>query len=142
MVYSYPCCIEREGDEWLVRVPDVPEVVTGGSTYEEARALAGDALVCALGGYVDARWDIPAPGALVAGQILISVPTLVSAKLSLYTAMRRHRITKVELARRLGVGEAAVRRMVDLDHRSRIDQVERALHAVGRALVVDDRSIA
>ena len=26
MVYSYPCCIEREGDEWLVRVPDVPEV--------------------------------------------------------------------------------------------------------------------
>ena len=141
MVHSYPCRIEREGDEWVVRVPDVPEVVTGGGTYEEARELAVDALVCALGGYIDTRRDIPAPGALVTGQIVISVPALGSAKLSLYMAMRRHRVTKVELARRLGVSEAAVRRIVDLDHRSRIDQVERALHAVGRVLVVDDCAI-
>ncbi|HEX5079234.1 MAG TPA: hypothetical protein VFV80_08795 [Geminicoccaceae bacterium] len=39
-----------------------------------------------------------------------------------------------QLARRLGLQENAVRRLLDLDHRSHIDQVDRALAALGRRL--------
>jgi cell division inhibitor SulA len=41
-----------------------------------------------------------------------------------------------ELARRLGLQENGVRRLLDLDHRSHIDQVDRALAALGKRLEV------
>jgi hypothetical protein len=41
-----------------------------------------------------------------------------------------------ELARRLGLQENAVRRLLELDHRSHIDQLDRALAALGIRLEV------
>ena len=40
---------------------------------------------------------------------------------------------------RLGVTENAVRRLVNPRHRSHITSVEKALRAVGRSLVVEDK---
>jgi antitoxin HicB len=59
------------------------------------------------------------------------LPPLVAAKLALYEAMRAQGITRTELARQLGLQENAVRRLLDLDHRSHIDQIDRALAALG-----------
>ena len=70
------------------------------------------------------------------------MPLIVAAKLTLYTAMRRQGITNVALAARLGVQENAVRRLVNPNHRSHISQVEKALRAVGRSLVVEDTAAA
>jgi antitoxin HicB len=50
--------------------------------------------------------------------------------------MRAERITRTELARRLGLQENAVRRLLDLDHRSHLDQLDRALAALGKRLEV------
>ena len=50
--------------------------------------------------------------------------------------MRAQRITRSELARRLGLKENVIRRLLDLDHRSYIDQVDRALTALGKRLEV------
>ena len=50
--------------------------------------------------------------------------------------MRAQGITRTELARRLGLQENAVRRLLDLDHRSHIDQIDRALAALGQRLEV------
>ena len=68
---------------------------------------------------------------------LVAVPTVVAAKLALFSAMRAQRITKVELAGRLGISESAVRKLANPDHRSHISQVQKALRAVGRSLVVE-----
>ena len=51
--------------------------------------------------------------------------------------MRNGKMTNVELGRRLGISEGAVRRLVDLDHRSHIGQIETALAALGQQLVVE-----
>ena len=64
------------------------------------------------------------------------MPPLVAAKLALYEAMRAQGITRTELARRLGLQENAVRRLLDLDHRSHIHQIDRALAALGQRLEV------
>ncbi len=69
---------------------------------------------------------------------MIPVPLLIAAKLTLYTAMREQQITNVALAAKLGLYESAVRRIVDPMHQSHISQVEKALHAVGHSLVVED----
>ena len=138
MIYAYPCQLASDEDGCLVATfPDVPEAITGGRNRAEALAMAEDALATALAGYVHEKWDIPAPGETGDGQVSVPVPTVVAAKLALYTAMRAQRITKVELAERLGVSESAARKLTNPDHRSHMSQVQKALRAVGRSLKVE-----
>ena len=138
MIYAYPCQLTPDEDGGLVATfPDVPEAITGGADRAEALAMVEDALATALAGYVHEKWDIPTPSGPVDGQVSVPVPTVVAAKLALYSAMRVQRVTKVELADRLGVSEAAVRKLANPDHRSHMSQVQRALRAVGRSLKVE-----
>ena len=148
MRYVFPCDIIRDEEEeratgreaYVVTFPDVLEAITGGWSWEEALEMAEDGLGVALSFYVDRREDIPVPSPLTDGQVLVPVPSLVAAKLTLYTAMRKQGMTNVSLAERLGLSETAVRRLVNPNHRSHISQVQRALKAVGRSLIVEDRA--
>ena len=150
MLYAYPCSIVRDEEEqrasgreaYTVTFPDVYGANTGGWSWEEALEMAKDCLGVALGMYVKTHEDIPTPGPLAEGQVLISVAPIVAAKLALYAAMREQGVTNVALAVRLGVQENAVRRLLDPGHRSHITSVEKALEAVGRSLVVEDRAAA
>ncbi len=139
MIYAYPCELTPDEDGGLVATfPDVPEAITGGIDRSEAIAMAEDALATALAGYVHEKRDIPVPSRALAGQEIVAVPAVVAAKLALYAAMHEQRITKVEIAGRLGISESAVRKLTNPDHRSHISQVQKALKAVGRGLVVED----
>ena len=138
MIYAYPCELAADEDGLLVATfPDVPEAITGGRDRSEALLMAEDALATALAGYVHLKREIPVPGEPVDGQELVAVPTVVAAKLALYSAMRAQGITKVGLAKRLGISESAVRKLANPDHRSHMSQVQKALQAVGRTLVVE-----
>jgi len=139
MRYAYPCVLASEEDGGCsVSFPHVPEALTCGDNREEALAMAEDALAVALGAYVQCREDIPVPGPASRGQEMVAVPLVVAAKLALYTAMREQGMTKVGLARSMGLSEGAVRKLVNPNHRSHIRQVEKALRKVGRRLVVED----
>ena len=142
MRYAYPCILspdEEEGEGFVVTFPDVPEAVTGGKTRDGALVMAQDGLAVALGMYVKSREEIPVPSGVAPGQVLVAVPPIVAAKLALYSAMRSQGITNVALAAQMGLSEGAIRRLVNPDHRSHINQVEKALYAVGRTLIVEDR---
>ena len=115
----------------------MPEAITGAKTSEEALKIAQDGLAVALGMYVKSREKIPEPSADAPGQVLVSVPPVVASKLALYSAMCSQGITNVALAARLELSEGAVRRLVNPNHRSHISQVEKALLAVGRTLIVE-----
>ena len=137
MMYTYPCKLMLDKDGGVIATfPDVPEAITGGRDRAEALALAEDALATALAGYVHEKRDIPAPTMLMDGQESVPVPTIVAAKLGLYSVMKSQRITKVQLAGRLGISEAAVRKLTNPDHRSHMGQVQKALKAVGHSLTV------
>jgi antitoxin HicB len=136
MAHAFPYRSEPNAGGVLVQFIDVPEAHTFGAT--EADAGGGNALDCliaALGGYMKLGREIPRPNP-VRGRPFVILPPLVAAKLALYEAMRATSITQTELARRLGLHENAVRRLLDLDHRSHIDQVDRALAALGKRLEV------
>ena len=55
---------------------------------------------------------------------------------ALYQGMREQGIGKAELARRLGWRLTQVDRVLDVEHRSRMDRMEAALGAIGKRLVV------
>lgn len=140
MQYAYPCVLASDEDGVSISFPDIPEALTCGFDRSDALAQSVDALVTALSAYVYAREDIPEPSPVIKGQELISVPLVVAAKLALYSAMRQQGMTKTALARRLGLSEGAVRKLLDPDHRSHIGQVEKALSALGHSLVIADRA--
>jgi antitoxin HicB len=56
--------------------------------------------------------------------------------------LREQNVSVEDLAARLGIAEPAVRRLLDLDHRSHIDQVEAALRCLGKRLEVTVRDAA
>jgi antitoxin HicB len=135
MAHAFPYRFEpEESGGVLVQFIDVPEAHTSGPTEADAGGeQAVDCLIAALGGYIRLGREIPRPSP-ARGRPVVILPPLVSAKLALYEAMRAQRIARTELARRLGLQENAIRRLLDLDHRSHIDQVDRALAALGKRL--------
>ena len=139
MRYAYPCILTPEPDGgFFVRFPDVRGALTCGDDRAEALEMAEDALGVILGVFVENDADLPQPSPLAEGQYLVAVPLLVAVKLSLYNALREQGITRSELAVRLGISEVAAANLVNPDYGSHLTTVMRALHAVGRRVVIED----
>jgi antitoxin HicB len=135
VAFGYPYKLKRqENGWWLVRFPDVPEALTEGETKEEAFENAKDCLIAALEGYVKAGRPIPRPP--FKGE-RVALPSLVTAKLAVYEAMRNHRWTRVKLAQKLGMPENSVRRLLDLRHSSHMWVIDEALAKMNAELPMD-----
>lgn len=141
MRYAYPAEVIEASDGVTVTFPDVPEVVTDGATRAEAMERAADALVSALSFYVDEGQRLPRPSA-ANGRPLVSVTVLEAAKLALHEAMAEAGLSNIELGRRLGKDERAIRRLRDPLHRSHIGEVEAALHNLGKRVEVSVKEAA
>jgi len=143
MRYAYPVALDPEPDGSAINVsfPDVPEALTWGDEAAEALALAEDCLVTALSFYVKAGKALPKPSP-ASGRPLIAVPPLVAVKLALYGAMREEEVSEAELARRIGVDEKVVAALLDLQRRTHLGQLDRALAALGVELEVTVRRAA
>ena len=131
----YPADFVQSADgDWIVRFPGLEGALTGGSTLEEAEREAADCLGSWLASAVSGRRELPQPKRPVRGQRLVAVPLWIAPKVALYQTMQRMKINNSELARRLGVRETVVRRMLDPDHATRLANIERALLAAGAHL--------
>jgi antitoxin HicB len=136
MAFGYRYSLEREENGWwLVRFPAIPEALTEGETEEEALANALDCVIAALEGYIKAGRPIP-PGSH-AGKNRLALPSLVTAKLAVYESMRARGWSNAKLAKRLGMAENSVRRLLDLRHSSHMWVVDEALKAMNTELSID-----
>jgi antitoxin HicB len=86
--------------------------------------------------YVDNRQPLPKPSRPKRGQPTVRPSALECAKLGVYQAMIEQGVRKSELARRLGWHMPQVDRLFDLNHASRLDQIEAAARALGRQVEV------
>ena len=128
----YPIHLEDD-DTVMATSPDFPELTTFGADRDEALARASDALQEAIAARIHGGKDIPLPST---GQDYAVLPTLTAVKVMLYQGMKEQGIGKAELARRLGWHLPQVDRALNLRHRSRMDQMDAALSAIGRTLHV------
>ena len=135
---SYPASFlpEKQGKGYHVRFPDLPDALTGGDDLQDTIAQAEDCLAEAIAGRMARGDDIPLPSRPKRGQHLISVPLQLAPKLALYLAMREGRIPNTEVARRLGISETVVRRMLDPKHATKPERMQAALSALGKRIVV------
>ena len=130
---AYPIALEDDDGAVLATSPDFPELTTFGDDREEAIAHAVHALEETIAARIHDRKGIPPPSH---GDTFAILPTLTSVKVMLYQGMRDQGIGKAELARRLGWHMPQVDRVLDVQHRSRLDQMDAALGAIGRQLHV------
>ena len=137
VLFQYPATLEHCADgEVIVRFPDLGGTITGGKNQTEALAEAADLLGSAIAHSIAEKEFIPPPSAPKRGQRLIAVPFWIAGKLAVYQAIRDAGITNVELAKRLGVTEAVVRRILDPDHETKGRKLAAALAALGKELVM------
>jgi antitoxin HicB len=127
---------EDHGKGFHVRFPDLPEALTGGGDLTDTCEQAADCLAEAIAGRIARGDEIPPPSKPKCGQHLISVPLYLAPKLALYLAMRERRMANTELAKRLGVSETVVRRMLNPKHDTKPEKIQAALIALGKRMVV------
>lgn len=140
MRYVFPVTLVKdEAGEFIATSRDVPEAITSGATENEALQAMSDALGAALAGYVLNQQGIPAPSTPTQGEYLVPVAALVAAKIALRSSMRFEGVSNAELARRLNVSEGAIRRLVDMDHASRLDGIIAALAVLGAGIIIEDQ---
>jgi antitoxin HicB len=133
---AYPFTLTPDEDGHLVvAFPDVRGACTDRADEAEAIANAHDCLIAALIGSISSREALPRPSP-ARGRSTVTLPPLVAAKLAVYSAMLERHVSNADLAERLGMSERAVRRLLDLDHRSDIGQIEAALAALGKRLEI------
>ncbi len=132
---KYPVVLKSDDDTILVTSPDFPELTSYGMDREEAIARAVDALEEAIAGRIHDGRDVPLPSQ---GRNAAVLPTLTAVKVMLYRGMREQGIGKAELARRLGWHLPQVDRVLDIQHHSRMDQMDAAMGAIDRNLYVRD----
>lgn len=105
-----------------------------------------DALRTALSLVMEKGLDIPAAGGPSRGRrkvYMVSLPSVIEdAKVELYRALKASGVRKAELARRMGIHKQQVERLMDIDHASRIEQLEAAFAALNMRLTVQVNAAA
>jgi len=134
-VYEYPFKFtSAEKGGWVITCRDLPEAISQAEATEDREEVASGCLQAALEARIRHEMELTQPSKPKAREVLIAPPAGTAAKAALYVAMREAGVSKMELARRLGVDEKEVRRMLDPGHGSKLPRIAEAIEALGRHL--------
>lgn len=137
LTFAYPARFTRDAaGRFTVSFPDFARAHTDGADAGEAFTEAVDCLGSIIAFTMADKSPVPKPSALKRGQRLVPVPLWIASKLALYWAVAESGLSQSEIARRLGVRETVVRRMLDPHHQTRTEKVEAALAVLGRRMVM------
>jgi antitoxin HicB len=129
----------------LVTCPAFPEVTSFGDNEADALAHALGAIEEAMAARIAAGQPVPKCSLRRPEQAAVKLPLLTALKGELYNTARRQKVTRAELSRRLGWNRNSVDRLFQLNHRSRLEQIEAAftaLHQDVNVRVLDSQQAA
>lgn len=135
--FEYPVLLKRakEGG-YVVTCRDLPPLVTQGKDRADALAQAADAMDEVFATLMKQGKPFPVPSKPKRSERLVSPPMEAVAKAALYSTLREAKMTKVELARQLGIDEKEVRRLLDPHYQSKLPRIAEAVAILGKRLVI------
>ena len=133
--YAVSLAVAEEGG-FVVTCRDLSQLVTQGDTLSEALDEAADAMDEVFAAYMLGGLSFPTPRKPRRSEHVVAPPAETLAKAALYTAMTEGGISKMELAKRLGVDEKEVRRLLDPHYGSKLPRIAEAIGLLGRRLVI------
>ena len=131
MDWTYGVRIACDGGNFVATARDLPEVLTAASTEEKARRRAAEAIDTAVAHRLERGLPLDLPSLVEEGEAAIGLPLQTAAKASLYLAWRKCGRSKSEVARRMGVQEGEVRRILSPRHGTRLGAIEAAARVMG-----------
>lgn len=133
----YPARFEAsEQGGYVVTFRDIPEAITQVDDLEEAMEMARDALKTAMEFYFEDERPVPPPSKREDGEDFVSLTASVWTKVLLLNSMIEGRIKKADLARRMDAKPQEITRLVNLDHMTKIDELQRAIESTGKQLEI------
>ena len=121
---------------FVVTCRDLPQLITQGDTEQDALEQATDAMDEVFATYMVEGMEFPEPSKAKRREHLVAPPAETMAKAALFVAMRQAGISKLQLARRLGVDEKEVRRLLDPHYGSKLPRIAQAISVLGQRLVI------
>ena len=135
--FIYPANVEKdEGGFYFVTFPDIERAATDGESLEEALEEAKDCLLEAIAFRITQNMDIPYASELKKGQYPVALSPLMAAKTALYITLKESGLNKSSLAKKLGIDEKEVRRMLSPKHQTKVSRIDEVLNALGKKLVI------
>jgi antitoxin HicB len=143
-MYHYPARFHRNrpSGTYTVTFPDFDWGVTQGDDLDDSMFMARDLMKIFLQDCIERRRPLPKPSKRGRGYRTVSLPALEEAKVVLYAALREAGLRNSDLARRLRQPVAHVDRLLDLRRRSKMDEIEAALRALGKSISIEVRNAA
>lgn len=144
--YVYGFNLWPEDEEIFFRFLGFPEIISAVDldtfqtmSQDEIENHAHDAIIMALQAVIALREDVPAADdpAVVHADGFVHLSVSESMKLELFRIYKTNCKSVAEFARFLGKPETAARRLLDLRHRSRPREIEKAVDVFGKRLVHD-----
>ncbi|ECT1024032.1 type II toxin-antitoxin system HicB family antitoxin, partial [Salmonella enterica] len=71
----------------------------------------------------------------------VVLPATISAKIELYNALLTSHVSKSELARRMGIPNQNIKKLLSPSTKSRLDTIESAFAALGKRLDISVSSV-
>jgi len=128
---------------FIIAIPDFGWGFSQGETEAEGREMAAALLQTLVQEHIRKRETLPLPTKRRGSKYrVVRLSALQGAKAELYMAFLASGMRKAELARRLGIPKTTVDRLFDLDHHSRLDQIEAAFAALGKRIAFEVRDAA
>lgn len=133
-IYDYAFRFVKEDDGWVITCRDLPEAISQADAKEDRVDVAQGCLQAALESRIHGNEPLPVASKSRRGEVIIAPPAATAAKAALYDAMREAGISKLELARKLGIDEKEVRRMLDTGYGTKLPRIAEAIEALGHHL--------
>lgn len=135
--FEYPVLLKTaEEGGFVVTCRDLPPLITQGEDKTDALEQASDAMDEVFATYMQEGLKFPTPSKVKRGEYSVAPPAETMAKAALYVAMSEAGITKVQLAKQLGVDEKEVRRLLDPHYGSKLPRIAQAIGLLGKRLVI------
>jgi antitoxin HicB len=135
--FQYPVLLTpAEEGGFVVTCRDLPPLITQGEDEADALAQAADAMDEVFATYMIEGIDFPEPSKARRREHLVAPPAETEAKAALYVAMRAAGISKMQLAKQLGVDEKEVRRLLDPHYGAKLPRIAEAIGLLGQRLVI------
>ena len=135
--FDYPVLLKAtEEGGFIVTCRDLPSLITQGEDKADALSQAADAMDEVFATYMLEGLTFPTPSKTRRYEYSIAPPAETMAKAALYMAMSEAGITKVQLAKQLGVDEKEVRRLLDPHYGSKLPRIAQAIQLLGRRMVI------
>lgn len=135
--FQYPVMLTASDEGgYVVTCRDLPQLITQGEDKQDALDQASDAMDEVFATYMIEGIDFPEPSKAKRREHLVAPPAETMAKAALFVAMREAGISKMQLAKQLGVDEKEVRRLLDPHYQSKLPRIAQAISLLGQRLVI------